>query len=365
MHLQKLTLIDYKNIEQAELDFCPKLNCFLGDNGAGKTNLLDAIYYLSFSKSFFNPADSQNIRHKREMFMIQGKYSRLENDEVIAAGFKTGAPKTFKRNQKPYRKFSEHIGLFPLVMVSPFDSILIGGGSDERRKFMDGVISQFDREYLDALLRYNRTLQQRNNLLKHFHESRSFNADNLAVYDEQLVFYGSSIFEKRKLFIEQLIPYFQKFYEFIAMGREQVALTYDSTLYQGNYLEQMHDARDRDRALLFTSVGIHKDDLYLGLGDYPIRKQGSQGQTKTYLLALKFAQFEYLKQAGEIKPILLLDDLFDKLDAKRIGKIIELVADEQFGQIFITDTNREHLEGILHQMDTDFRIFQIIRGKVH
>ncbi|MBN2807469.1 MAG: DNA replication and repair protein RecF [Prolixibacteraceae bacterium] len=364
MHLQKLTLLDYKNIEQAELDFCPKLNCFLGDNGAGKTNLMDTIYYLSFSKSFFNPVDTQNIRHGREMFMIQGKYARLDTDEVIAVGFKTGSPKTFKRNQKPYRKLSEHIGLFPLVMISPSDSILITGGSEERRKFMDGVIAQFDRQYLDALLRYNRTLQQRNNLLKYFQETRSFNADNLAVYDEQLVFYGTSIHEKRKQFIAQMIPYFQKFYDFIAMGKEQVVLNYESSLDQGNFQDQLTAARNRDRAVLFTTTGIHKDDLHLGLGDFPIRKLGSQGQTKTYLLALKFAQFEYLKNAGEIKPILLLDDLFDKLDANRVGKIIELVANDQFGQIFITDTNREHLAGILEKMKTEYRIFQINQGKV-
>lgn len=364
MHLQKLTLLDYKNIEEAELDFCPKLNCFLGDNGAGKTNLMDAIYYLSFSKSYFNPADSQIIRHGKEMFMIQGKYERLNAEEIISAGFKAGAPKSFKRNQKPYRKFSEHIGLFPLVMVSPSDSILISGGSEERRKFMDGVIAQFDRNYLDALLRYNRTLQQRNNLLKHFQETRTFNELNLAVYDEQLAFYGNQIYESRKDFIEQLVPYFQHFYDFIAMGKERVILHYDSTLAQNDFQQQLIAARDRDRALMYTSVGIHKDDLHLELGDFPIRKLGSQGQTKTYLLALKFAQFEYLKKAGTIKPILLLDDLFDKLDAKRVGKIIELVADDQFGQIFITDTNREHLAGILERMQTEFRIFQFNQGKV-
>ena len=364
MYLQKIALFDFKNIEQAEIQFCPKLNCFLGDNGAGKTNLLDAIYYLSFTKSFFNSIDSFNIRHGREMFMIQGKYERLGEDENISAGIKHGFKKQFKRNQKVYKKLSEHIGLFPLVMISPSDSVLILGGSDERRKFMDGVISQFDRNYLDALLRYNRTLLQRNNLLKHFSETRSFDEDTLSVYDEQLADFGKIIYEKRKAFIDAMIPVFQKFYEFVSGGKEKVVLKYESTLDDGNINQQFADNRAKDRASQYTNIGIHKDDLFLGLGEFPIKKLGSQGQTKTYLIALKFAQFEYLKNEGEIKPILLLDDIFDKLDVNRVGKIIELVSDDQFGQIFITDTNREHLESILNKMDTDYRIYKIEEGRV-
>lgn len=364
MYLQKLTLLDYKNIEQAEVEFCPKLNCFLGDNGAGKTNLLDAIYYLSLSKSFFNSIDGQNIRHGREMFMIQGRYERMGEDEQISVGFKQGFQKQFKRNQKVYKKLSDHIGLFPLVMISPSDTTLIVGGSEERRKFMDGVISQYDRNFLDALLRYNRTLLQRNNLLKHFFETRNFDEDTLSIYDEQLTNFGAVIFEKRKAFITEMTPVFQQFYEFISEGKESVVLNYESTFENGDFRDQLVNCRKKDRALQYTSAGIHKDDLYLGLGDFPIKKLGSQGQTKSYLLALKFAQFEYLKNIGKIKPILLLDDIFDKLDANRIAKIIELVSNEQFGQIFITDTNHEHLKGILDVMKTDFRIFQITQGKV-
>lgn len=364
MYLQKIALLDYKNIEQAEVEFCPKLNCFLGDNGAGKTNLLDAIYFLSFTKSFFNSIDTQNIRHGNEMFMIQGRYERLGDYENISAGIKTGFKKQFKRNQKVYKKLSEHIGLFPLVMVSPSDTVLILGGSEERRKFMDGVISQYDRNYLDALLRYNRTLLQRNNLLKHFNETRSFDEDTLSIYDEQLGEFGTIIYEKRKSFIEAMVPVFQHFYEFVSDGKEQVVLKYESTFENSDFLKQLEHNRAKDRASQYTNVGIHKDDLYLGLGDFPIKKLGSQGQTKTYLIALKFAQFEYLKIAGKIKPILLLDDIFDKLDANRVGKIIELVSDDQFGQIFITDTNREHLAGILDRMKTENRIFKIDNGKV-
>lgn len=363
MHLQRITLLNYKNIEQAEIEFCAKLNCFLGDNGAGKTNLLDAIYYLSFSKSFFTVSDSQNVKHEQEMFMVQGTYKRLEEHEQISVGFKNGFKKQFKRNQKQYKKLSDHIGLFPLVMISPSDSSLILGGSDERRKFMDGVISQFDRNYLEALLRYNRALQQRNNLLKHFAETRKFDEDTLSIYDEQLIEVGIVLFEKRRKFIEEMIPVFQQFYEFISGGRERVILEYDSTLFAGNYREQLIESRTKDRVSQYTNVGIHKDDLTLGLGEYPIKRLGSQGQTKTYLIALKFAQFEYLKNAGSIKPILLLDDIFDKLDALRVGKIIELVSNDQFGQIFITDTNREHLDGILKQMNTEFIIYRIEEGK--
>lgn len=364
MHLQSLYLLDYKNIEQAEFKFDSKLNCFLGDNGAGKTNLLDAIYYLSFCKSFNNSIDSQNIRHNCDMFMIKGKYLRANDDETISVGYKKDLKKQFKLNQKYYKRLSDHIGLFPLIMVSPSDSSLIIGGSDERRKFMDGVISQFDRTFLEALIRYNRILAQRNNLLKQFAETHKFDADTISIYDEQLVEYGNIIYEKRKEFIEQLIPVFQRYYEYISDGKEKVVLTYQSSLFEGDYRKQLRERYQRDRSAQYTTLGVHKDDLLLDLGEYPVKKLGSQGQTKTYLLALKFAQFEYLKTVSGIKPILLLDDIFDKLDAHRVGKIIQLVSDEQFGQIFITDTNREHMEGILEKMRIAHKIFRIEGGKV-
>jgi DNA replication and repair protein RecF len=364
MYLHSLSLLDYKNIEQADFGFTAKVNCFSGDNGAGKTNLLDAIYYLSFTKSCFTAIDQQNIRHGREMFMLQGKYSRSDQDELISVGFKQGFKKQFKRNHKVYKRLSEHIGLFPLVMISPSDHSLILGGSDERRKLMDGVISQFDHHYLDALLRYNRALLQRNNLLKHFAEKRSFDVETLSIYDEQLVEHGTHIFEIRKKFVDEIIPVFQYFYEFISGGKEQVKLTYESTLNEGGFREQLAESRIKDKLSCFTNVGIHKDELQLDLGEFPIRKLGSQGQNKTYLIALKFAQFEYLKNASGTRPILLLDDIFDKLDASRVSKIIQLVSDDRFGQIFITDTNKDHLDPILQRMNTRYKIFKIDEGKV-
>lgn len=364
MHLQSLSILDYKNIEQVEVSFNPKLNCFLGDNGAGKTNLLDAIYYLSFCRSFFNPIDSQNIRHGSDFFMIQGKFFRNNDDVLITCGYKNGQQKQFKRNHKPYKRLSDHIGLFPLVMISPSDSILILGGSDERRKFMDGVISQYDRSFLEALIRYNRALLQRNNLLKQFSESGKFDAETLSIYDEQLIDQGTIVYQKRKGFIEKLIPVFQEFYEYVSGGKENVILEYSSCMEQGSFRDQLNTSLKKDRITQFTNVGIHKDDLNLLLEGFPIKKLGSQGQNKTYLAALKFAQFEFLKNASEIKPILLLDDIFDKLDSNRVGKIIGLVSEDRFGQIFITDTNREHLEKIILETKTDHKIFRIAEGKI-
>jgi len=229
---------------------------------------------------------------------------------------------------------------------------------------MDGVISQFDHNYLEALLRYNRAVLQRNNLLKHFAEHRNFDADTLSIYDEQLIEFGTTIFEKRKQFIDELTPVFQYFYEFISGGKEQVLLSYESMLSQGDFRQQLIDSQQKDKISAYTNTGIHKDELQLDLGAFPMKKLGSQGQNKTYLIALKFAQFEYLKNASGIKPILLLDDIFDKLDANRVGKIIQLVSNDKFGQIFITDTNRDHLDGILKKMETVYRIFRIDQGKV-
>lgn len=364
MHLKSLSILDYKNIEQADVQFCAKLNCFLGDNGAGKTNFLDSIYYLSFCKSFFNSIDQLNIKHGGDFFMVQGKFIRDNDDDLVSCGYKNGQKKQIKRNQKVYKKISDHIGLFPLVMVSPSDSLLILGGSDERRKFMDGVISQYDHNFLEALIRYNRALLQRNNLLKRFSETRSFDTETLLIYDEQLIDFGTIIHQKRKEFISQMIPVFQYFYGFVSGGKEKVALEYNSSLSDGDFREQLILSQPKDRSSLFTGVGIHKDDLNLLLDGFPIKRLGSQGQNKTYLLALKLAQFEFLKKISGIKPILLLDDIFDKLDSKRVNKIIELVSKDQFGQIFITDTNRKHLDEILEQINSEYKIFMVSDGKV-
>jgi DNA replication and repair protein RecF len=339
MQLETLSIINYKNIEQADLLFCPKLNCFLGDNGAGKTNLLDAIYYLSFTKSFFNTVDGLNISHNKDFFLIQGHYNRNGDEEVISAGYKANQKKHIKRNKNPYKRFSDHIGLFPLVMISPSDSNLISGAGEERRKFMDGVISQYDRSFLDSFLRYNKALMQRNALLKQFAETRQVDWDTLSVYDEQLIEHGTHIFNMRKQFLDQLKPVFQHFYEFVSGGNESVSLDYESPLDQIGFRQILEEARKKDLIAQYTTVGVHRDDLSLMLGKHPMKKVGSQGQTKTYLVALKFAQFEFMKLQSGMKPILLLDDLFDKLDAKRVGKLSK-VSDNQFGQIFLPTPTR-------------------------
>ncbi len=364
MHLQSLSIINYKNIEQAEVQFCPKLNCFLGDNGAGKTNLLDTIYYLSFTKSFFNATDALNTSYGKDFFMIKGQYQRSGIEETVSVGYKNEQKKQVKHNKELYKKLSDHIGRLPLVMVSPSDSALITGGSDERRRFIDGVISQYNKLYFDTFLRYNRVLQQRNSLLKQFAENRQIDLETLVVFDEQLSEYGEILYRDRKEFIENLKPVFQYFYHFIAGGNEEVTLEYEATVETGNFSKALEESRKRDFMLQFTTTGPHRDDLSLKLGSHPMKKSGSQGQTKTFLIALKFAQFEFMKMQCGMKPILLLDDLFDKLDSKRVGKIIELVSDNQFGQIFITDTNQEHLNGILKQMNTEHLIFNISNGKV-
>lgn len=364
MYIQELSLVNFKNIEHAEFKFTDGLNCFIGNNGAGKTNLMDAIYYLSFCKSFLNPVDAQNIRFDEEYFMIQGKYSRLESEEVIYCGLKRNQKKIFKRNQKEYKKLSEHIGLLPVIIITPFDTNLISGGSEERRRFIDSVISQYDAVYLDNLIRYNRALQQRNNLLKQFAGSSSFSVELIEIWDDQLVKYGRMIHQERQSFINRLIPVFQQYYQLISGGKETVGLKLQSDLLANEYEQLLKDTLGKDRMLQYTTAGIHKDDFEFTLAGYPIRKFGSQGQKKTYLVALKLAQFDFMKEISGLTPILLLDDIFDKLDAGRVEQIVKLVADDHFGQIFITDTNREHLDTMIASLDAEFRIFNISEGQV-
>jgi len=364
MHIEEISIVNFKNLSEVKAGFSPKLNCFIGNNGAGKTNMLDAIYYLSFCKSFFNATDQLNINHDESFFMLNGNYSRSESKEVISCGLQKGQKKQFKRNTKVYKKLQEHIGLLPLVMITPSDGNLILGGSDERRKFMDGVISQYDQNYLDDLLKYNRALLQRNNLLKQFAADRFFDEELLDIWNSQLIDYGSRIHKQRTKFVKKLIPVFQRYYSFISQGNELVGLEHQSDLYQNNFETELKNALAKDRAAQYTTVGVHKDDLTLNIGDYPIKKLGSQGQKKTYLVALKLAQFDFIKEISGQKPILLLDDIFDKLDQHRVEQIVATVAGEQFGQIFLTDTNREHLDTIIRKMETDFRIFNVDSGKV-
>lgn len=359
MRLNSLSIINYKNIREADLIFSSKINCFIGNNGMGKTNLLDAIYYLSFCKSHSNSIDSQNILHDADFFVVQGKYEIGDSIEEIYCGMKRRQKKQFKRNKKDYERLSDHIGLLPLVLVSPHDAMLIADGSDERRKFIDGVISQYDRIYLTELLKYNNALKQRNALLK---SENPIDESLFEIWEEQMATHGQYIYEKRKEFIGEFIPIFQQFYAFIADGNEQISLSYLSQYDKYDVKQHIRETRDRDLILGYSTCGIHKDELEMLLDGYPIKRVGSQGQNKTYLISLKLAQFNFLKQIHKIPPILLLDDIFDKLDSKRVKKIIELVSGDSFGQIFITDTNRQHLDEILSQFGQEATIFRIENG---
>ena len=356
-----MSIINYKNIREAELVFSPKINCFIGNNGMGKTNILDAIYFLSFCKSHSNSIDSQNIFHEAEYCLIQGKYSLGDANEDIYCGMKAHKKKQFKRNKKEYERLSDHIGLLPLVLVSPDDSALISEGSDERRKFIDGVISQYNKSYLNQLLQYNNALKQRNALLK----SETLTDDSLLdIWEEQMAAYGTYIYEQRKLFINEFIPIFQNFYAYISDKNEHISLVYHSQHDEHEIKSRMKATRDRDRILGYSTQGIHKDELEMMLDNYPIKRVGSQGQNKTYLISLKLAQFDFLKRTHNLSPLLLLDDIFDKLDSMRVKKIVELVSGDLFGQIFITDTNREHLDLILQQLDKEAAIFQVKNGEI-
>ena len=364
MILKQISILNYKNLEQVELEFSPKMNCFIGQNGMGKTNLLDAVYYLSFCKSATNPIDSQNMMHDRDFFVIQGVYESESDDrEEVYCGMKRRQKKMFKRNKKEYSRLSDHIGFIPLVMVSPADTELIAGGSEERRRFMDVVISQYDKEYLEALIRYNKALQQRNTLLKAEAEP---DEELLSVWEEMMAMTGEVVYRKRCEFIDEFIPTFQTFYSYISQDKEVVNLSCESHAKLGNLLEQLKDNRVRDRIMGYSLKGVHKDDLTMQLGEYPIKREGSQGQNKTYLIALKLAQFDFLRRTGSNTiPLLLLDDIFDKLDASRVEQIVKLVSGDRFGQIFITDTNRDHLDKIMQKIEGEYKVFEVIDGSVN
>tara|TARA_R110001583_G_scaffold5921_4_gene31208 strand:- start:1228 stop:2307 length:1080 start_codon:yes stop_codon:yes gene_type:complete len=359
MHLNKITLVNFKNFESQSFDFESKINCFVGNNGVGKTNVLDAIFYLSFAKSYFNPVAVQNIRHHEEFFMIQGEYEIEEKKATVICSLKRGNKKVLKRNGKAYEKFSDHIGYLPLVIISPADRDLIIEGSDTRRKFIDNVISQSDKNYLTTILNYNKVLAQRNSLLKYFAANRTFDAINLKVYDEQLERYGTVIYEKRAAFLEAFIPIFKERYEAISNSKETVSIDYKSQLHNKNVLDLFDQSLERDRVLQYTSVGVHKDDLAFEIDGYPVKKFGSQGQQKSYLIALKLAQFDFIKSQVNVKPILLLDDIFDKLDDLRVEQLINLVNSDSFGQLFISDTHEERTESVVKRTNQSYKIFKL------
>jgi DNA replication and repair protein RecF len=363
MILREISILNYKNIREATLRFSDKLNCFVGLNGQGKTNILDAIYYLSFTKSAYNSIDSQNITHQEDLAMIQGRYmmdgAQEEEAEIISCGIKRGVKKQFRRGKKDYQRLIDHIGLIPLVMVSPQDSELISEGSDERRRFMDSVISQYDKQYLEHLTRYNALLKQRNALLKQYEEHpMQAPAELFEVLELQMAELGVYLYQQRTDFINRFTPAFQEMYSAISGDSEQVSLQYTSQLQERNLIEAFARTRQRDLAIGWTTQGIHKDELDMRLGEYPLKRVGSQGQQKSYLLAMKLGQAIFLG-----KPILLLDDIFDKLDQERVERIIQLVSSHRFGQIFITDTDRQHLTAMLEKMPKIATVFQVKNGQ--
>jgi DNA replication and repair protein RecF len=359
MILKSLSLINYKNFESQSFSFDNKINCFVGPNGIGKTNVLDAIYHLSFGKSYFNPIATQNIKHEEDFFVIDGIFDKEDRQEKIIVSLKKGQKKIIKRNNKIYEKFSDHIGFIPLVIISPADRDLIIEGSDTRRKFIDSVISQSDRTYLNNLINYNKVLSQRNALLKYFAINNTFNAQTLEVYNEQLLSFGNAIFETRNTFLKAFIPIFKLRYNAISNKNEDVNLSYKSDLFEDDLMTLFKLNLKKDKALQYTSVGIHKDDLNFEIDTYPIKKFGSQGQQKSFLIALKLAQFDFVKQQSGVTPILLLDDIFDKLDENRVAQIIHLVDDEAFGQIFISDTHAERTENVVKQIHQSYKIFKL------
>lgn len=359
MHLKTINLTNYKNFEQQSFEFNQNINCFVGPNGVGKTNVLDAIYHLSFGKSYFNPIASQNIKHGAEFFAVNGHYLKKEKEEKIVVSLKKGQKKVIKRNGKAYKRFSDHIGFLPLVIISPADRDLITEGSDLRRKFIDGVISQSDKIYLDHLIQYNRVLGQRNALLKHFASTRRIDPDSIEIYNNQMIDLGVEIYKKRQTFIEMFTPTFLRQYQAISNDNESVSLHYKSQLYNNSLSSLLKTSFDKDRVLQYTSVGIHKDDIDFQIESYPIKKFGSQGQQKSFLIALKLAQFEVLKAQSGNTPILLLDDIFDKLDAQRVQRIIEMVNDTDFGQLFISDTHADRTEKAVQNVHQSYEIFKL------
>lgn len=365
MYLKQLTLLNFKNYTEAEITLDPGVNAFAGNNGAGKTNLLDAVHYLSLCKSYFNPIDSQQIKQGGDFFMINGVFNKDDKAEVVACGLKRNQKKQFKRNKKEYQRLADHIGLFPLVMVSPYDISIIIEGSEERRKFIDNVISQTDNSYLDELISYNKILLNRNALLKLIADTGRYDPQMLEVYDEQLALSGNRIFQKRKSFMEVFTVIFNRHYSFISDDAEQVELNYESQLLDADFGTLLKKSTERDRALERTTYGIHKDDLHFAIHGMPMKKFGSQGQQKSFLIALKLAQYSFLNEQKGYKPLLLLDDIFDKLDENRTRKLMQMVSNNDFGQVLITDTSSERVSSIFNDLDVKIRMFKVEKGIVY
>lgn len=360
MFLKHLTLVNYKNFTEKTIDFGAKINCVVGPNGKGKTNVLDAIYHLALGKSYFNPQSAQNIKHGQDFFLIQGLFDKEGNEETVVCSLKHGTKKVIKRNGKIYDKLSDHIGVLPLVMISPADRDLIIEGSEVRRKLIDGIIAQSDNQYLTMLLNYQQVLSQRNALLKYFALNHTFDRETLSVYDAQLVELGTPIYLKRNAFLQEFIPLFTMQYNQISQGQEAVNIHYESQLHQGDYAAKLLDCLAKDKAVQYSSCGIHKDDLSFEIDGHPIKKFGSQGQQKSFLIALKLAQFAFIQNHTQTQPILLLDDIFDKLDDGRVAQLVDLVNQNRFGQLFISDTNFQRTEKIVRETGQGYTMIELL-----
>lgn len=359
MKLNSLSLTNYKNIEASSFEFDNRINCFIGNNGVGKSNILDSIYHLCFGKSYFNPSATQNIQFNKDFFVLEGQFKLGVIEEKIVCSLKRGNKKAIKRNGKIYDRISDHIGLLPLVIISPADRDLIVEGSSTRRKFIDGVIGLTDKLYLNDLLRYNKVIAQRNALLKYFSANQTFEPDTLAIYNDQLIELGNKIHEKRKAFLEVFVPIVKKHYKSISHQDESVGIAYISDLHKSDFSELLEQNLAKDRTLQFTSIGPHKEDLAFQIHEQPIKKFGSQGQQKSFLIALKLAQFDFIKQKAGFAPIVLLDDVFDKLDQNRVALIMQLVENNHFGQLFLSDTHKERTLDALKTTDLSYSLFEL------
>lgn len=357
--LKKISIINYKNILDKEYELDPKINCFVGDNGVGKTNILDAVYHLSMGKSYFNVKNDQLINRGKDYMLVDGVFELNNKNESIVFSLKIGEKKVLKRNGKPYKKFSNHIGLIPVVLISPYDNDLINEGSSERRKFIDSIISQNDKEYLINLIAYTRVIQNRNKLLKQYNRSVDFDLDTIKVYDDQIYKLSEPIFKARDKFIKEFTPLVLEKYKHISDDKEKISIEYKSDLIDNHVENLIKDSFQKDVILQYTSAGLHKDDFIFNIDENRIKRFGSQGQQKSFLIALKLAQFDYLKNETGNSPILLMDDIFDKLDLMRVKRIVEIVNSTNFGQLFLSDTDKERIEKVLSSLNLSSKIFEV------
>jgi DNA replication and repair protein RecF len=360
MFLKEIQLVNFKNYDNRTYRFSPKLNCIVGLNGTGKTNLLDAIHYLSMTKAYFNHADQLSIRHGEDFFAVHGDFilEHIEGTTKVSCIQQREKRKVLKVNQKEYDRLSEHIGNYPSVMISPYDTDYINGTSDIRRRYFDSAISQFDKIYLDNLIHYNKVLAHRNALLKYFNEKQSFNEQEIAIWDDRMIDLGKKIFHTRKAFLEGFLPVFNRIFKLIS-PQENVSIDYKSHLLESDFEVLLKAAQQRDYMAQYSTVGIHKDDFLFTMNAYPVKRFSSQGQQKSFLIVIKLAQFEYIKQLKGQKPLLLLDDVFDKLDENRVAQLISLVISDAYGQVFVTDTHKERMIELFDNKSVDYTLIEI------